>query len=110
MTARAEDAARDPEHRSRYDLVTARSFAAPAVTAECAVGFLSPGGRLIVSEPPDREPDRWDEAGLAALGFDPPAPVITTDATATIATLLHPGGPPDRYPRRPGIPGKRPLW
>ncbi len=108
VTARAEDAARDPEHRSQYGLVTARSFAAPAVTAECAVGFLSPGGRLIVSEPPERVAARWDEEGLAALGFDPPA--ITTDATATIATLLHPAGPPEKYPRRPGIPSKRPVW
>jgi 16S rRNA (guanine527-N7)-methyltransferase len=110
VTARAEDAARDPEHRGRYDVVTARSLAAPAVTAECAVGFLSPGGRLFVSEPPEHAAGRWDEAGLATLGFDPPFPVITTDSTATIATLLHPGGPPDRYPRRPGIPSKRPLW
>jgi 16S rRNA (guanine527-N7)-methyltransferase len=110
VTARAEDAGRDPEHRGRYALVTARSFAAPAITAECAAGFLAPGGRLVVSEPPDDEPSRWAEAGLAELGYDPPAPTITRGSGATIATLTHPGEPNPKYPRRPGIPSKRPLW
>ena len=121
--ARAEDAARDPQHRGRYGLVVARSFAGPSVTAECAVGFLSGGGRLIVSEPPipevtesgatgaDLSPaTRWDPAGLAQLGFEPPTPRITSGAGATVAILRTPDGPRDRWPRRPGIPSKRPLW
>ena len=108
--ARAEDAARDPEHRGRYGLVVARSFAGAAVTAECAVGFLSAGGRLIVSEPPTPVPARWDTAGLAQLGFDPPTPRIASRSGATIAILRTPAGPLDRWPRRPGIPNKRPLW
>ncbi len=110
VTARAEDAGRDPGHRGRYGLVIARSFAAPAITAECAVGFLTPGGSLIVSEPPEGDSDRWDEGGLTELGYDPPAPTITRGAGATIATLTHPGEPDPKYPRRPGIPSKRPLW
>jgi 16S rRNA (guanine527-N7)-methyltransferase len=119
VNARAEDAARDPAHRGRYALVVARSFAAPAVTAECAVGFMRPGARLIVSEPPTPEPTRagagarpgrWDPAGLTQLGFDPPAPAVTRAPGATIATLTLPAGPLDRWPRRSGIPSKRPLW
>jgi 16S rRNA (guanine527-N7)-methyltransferase len=120
VNARAEDAARDPAHRGRYGLVVARSFAGPAVTAECAVGFLSAGGRLIVSEPPNPQaptpeapalvPARWDPAGLTQLGFEPPTPRITSQSGATIATLRTPTGPLDRWPRRPGIPSKRPLW
>ena len=47
--ARAEDAGRDPALRGRFDVVTARSFGPPAVTAECAAGLLRPGGELIVS-------------------------------------------------------------
>ena len=127
VNARAEDAARDPAHRARYSLVVARSFGAPAVTAECAVGFLEPGGRLIVSEPPTTEPPtseptragapgtgdrpgRWDPVGLTQLGFDPSEPTVTSRPDATIATLRLPDGPPARWPRRSGIPSKRPLW
>jgi hypothetical protein len=49
---RAEDLAHDPSLRGTFDLVVARSFGKPAVTAECAAGFLAVGGSLVVSEPP----------------------------------------------------------
>jgi len=105
---RAEDAARDPEHRGRYGLVTARSFGAPAVTAECAVGFLRAGGRLAVSEPPGGDRARWSAPALETLGLSPPHFVHHGGASA--ALLDHPGEPAPRWPRRPGIPTKRPLW
>ena len=57
--ARAEVAASDPGHRGRYQAVTARSFGPPAITAECASPFLMNGGRLVVSEPPAADTDRW---------------------------------------------------
>ena len=57
VVARAEDAARDSGLRGAFDLVTARSFGPPAVTAECGAPFLSVGGRLVVSEPPAEDPD-----------------------------------------------------
>ncbi|MGZ4710399.1 MAG: RsmG family class I SAM-dependent methyltransferase, partial [Acidimicrobiales bacterium] len=52
VRGRAEEVAHDPAHRGRFDLVVARSFGKPAVTAECAAGFLVVGGMLVVSEPP----------------------------------------------------------
>ena len=45
---RAEVAARQQNLRGGFDVVVARGFGSPAVTAECAVGFLMPGGRLVV--------------------------------------------------------------
>lgn len=109
LTARAEDAARDPTHRERYDLVVARSFALPAVTAECATGFLKPGGRLAVSEPPEENPKRWEENELGALGFEPPQLVRSDWASAALLRrTTRPADP--KWPRKPGIPTKRPLW
>lgn len=109
VTARAEDAARDPRHRAAFDLVVARGFGRPAVTAECAVGFLKKGGRLAVSEPPDTTPTtRWPEAAAAQLGLTPPRILQATGATVALLTLTTP--PKDKWPRRPGIPRKRPLW
>ena len=56
-----------------FDVVTARSFAAPAITAQWAGVLLVSGGVLIVSEPPTDEVDRWlptvlELAGLQDLG------------------------------------------
>ena len=65
---RAEVTAHLPEWRGSADVVTARGFAAPPITAECAVGFLRPDGVLLVSEPPDGG-ERWPDAGLARLGL-----------------------------------------
>ena len=108
VTARAEDAARDPAQRERYGLVVARGFGRPAVTAECAVAFLAAGARLVVSEPPEADPSRWDESALAELGLTAPELVVAVGAHAAI---LHRTGPLDsRWPRKRGIPQKRPLW
>ena len=103
---RAEVVGRDPRHRAAYDAVVARGFGPPAVTAECAAPLLSVGGRLVVSEPPD-EVIRWDATGLEALGMVL-GPVVT--AGARFQVVMQGSLCPDRYPRRVGIPGKRPLW
>jgi 16S rRNA (guanine527-N7)-methyltransferase len=107
QTERAEVAGRSDVLRGGADVVVARSFSAPPVTAECAAPFLRVGGRLIVSEPPAGSSDRWDEAGLADLGLvveeridGPPRLVRIRQATPC----------PARFPRRTGVPGKRPLW
>jgi 16S rRNA (guanine527-N7)-methyltransferase len=104
---RAEDLGRPPAERATADAVTARSFGPPAVTAECAAPLLRPGGVLVVSEPPDAVGDRWPPAGPALLGLRVaerrPGPPAT-------AVLVQAAPCPSRFPRRPGIPGKRPLW
>jgi len=105
---RAEELARAPDLRGRFELVVARAFGRPAVTAECAVGFLEPGGRLVVSEPPGSPAGRWDPAALGTLGLS--APIIRRAAGATAAILELEGPAPERWPRRNGVPAKRPLW
>ena len=101
-TARAEEV---PDLRGRFAAVVARSFAAPPVTAECAAPLLEVGGRLIVSEPPDRTEDRWTGAHVLGLG---PATILV--GPPTLAVLVQEAPCPDRYPRRTGVPAKRPLW
>ncbi|HMQ28246.1 MAG TPA: class I SAM-dependent methyltransferase, partial [Acidimicrobiales bacterium] len=58
LHARAEDVGRDPHRREACAVVTARSFGPPPVTAECAAALLRPGGRLVVSEPPEARANR----------------------------------------------------
>ena len=93
--------------RAAFDLVVARSFGPPAVVAECAAPFLRVGGRLAVSEPPTGE-DRWPPAPLAELGLEA---TERRDVGGAHVQLLRQTAPcPDRYPRRTGVPTKRPLF
>lgn len=106
VAARAETAGRG-DLRGRFDLVVSRSFGPPAVTAECAAPLLRIGGRLIVAEPPGGNPGRWDPDGLASLGM---AAVRAITEPSALQVLEQVGPCPARYPRRVGVPAKRPLF
>jgi 16S rRNA (guanine527-N7)-methyltransferase len=105
VRARAESAAHDPAERARFDLVTARAFGPPAVVAECAAGFLRIGGLLTVSEPPDPTGMRWTPEGLEPLGLR----LDERQDPGYVRLRQHTPCPP-RFPRRVGIPAKRPLF
>lgn len=105
---RAEEFAHAPAFRERFELVTARSFAEPAVTAEIGSAFVAVGGTLIVSEPPDPDPRRWPTDGLAALGLAEATRI--TNASGTFAVIRKISPAPSDRPRGVGKPGKRPLW
>lgn len=109
---RAEVLGRDVAHRGGYDLVVSRSFGAPAVTAECAAPLLCRGGVLVVSEPPAATlGDRWPVAGVAMLGLSPGEAVeLSGETEAHLVRFVLEGDVPERYPRRTGIPAKRPLF
>lgn len=103
LEARAEEVGRDPDWRGRVDAVTARSFGPPAVVAECAAPLLVVGGILVVSEPPD-DIDRWPADDLAAFG-------LVNDTAPVGMHRCRVAAPcPDAYPRRVGLPAKRPLF
>jgi 16S rRNA (guanine527-N7)-methyltransferase len=108
--ARAEEAGRADEFRERADLVVARSFGAPATTAECASPLLAVGGRAVISEPPGEEAaGRWDPEGLAQLGLELGGRHRYLDRFG-YQVLLKVEPCDDRYPRRVGVPAKRPLF
>jgi 16S rRNA (guanine527-N7)-methyltransferase len=106
---RAELLSRTPALEGRFALVTARSFGAPATTAECAVRLLAPHGLLIVAEPPEAETlgDRWPDAGLGLLGLGPATSIRSEPRLVGIRRLTPCEG---RFPRRDGVPAKRPLF
>jgi 16S rRNA (guanine527-N7)-methyltransferase len=106
--ARAEDFGRDEQARGSYDAVCARSFGRPAVVAECAAPLLRVGGAVLVSDPPDGAGERWPADGLAALGLAVGRHVAGERGHFTV---LVQGAPcPERFPRRPGMPERRPLF
>ena len=105
--ARAEEAGRQPELRRAFDAVVARSFGRPAVTAECAAPFLALGGLLVVAEPADGPDERWPDEGLTLLGLER---VVRVSEPSAFQVLRQVAPCPERYPRRTGIPAKRPLF
>lgn len=70
LNGRAEVLAHRPELRHRFDVVVARSFGPPPVTAELGGAFLVTQGRLVVSEPPGEREQEWSGDGLHQLGLD----------------------------------------
>jgi 16S rRNA (guanine527-N7)-methyltransferase len=110
---RAETLARAEDLRAGFNLVVARGFGGPAVTAECAVGFLDAGGLLAVTEPPPgggdpSGPTRWPVDPLATLGLSA-AQILRSDAVG-VAVMKAMAKPADRWPRADGRPAKSPLW
>ena len=114
LACRAETLGRDPAAREAFDVVTARGVARLNTLAELTLPLCRVGGVVVASKGADAEAEsveaerairtlggalrevRWVEVpGLAR----PRALVVLDKVTPT----------PDRYPRRPGIPGKRPL-
>jgi 16S rRNA (guanine527-N7)-methyltransferase len=108
VCGRAEELARDPELEGSSELLVMRSFGPPSPAAECAVRFVSTGGLIIVSEPPVEDSElRWDAAGLATLGLHLLGVVTTSHRFVVIEKDAE---TPELYPRRNGLPTKRPLW
>jgi 16S rRNA (guanine527-N7)-methyltransferase len=105
---RAEVVGQSPAHRERYELVSARSFAPPAPTAEIAAGLVALGGIVVVSDVPNPKPDRWAETNVAQLGFEPA--MSRTGAESNFVILRKTAPTADEFPRRVGRPTKRPLW
>lgn len=110
VAERAEAAGRSPARRGRSDVVVARSFGSPAVTAECAAPLLAVGGWLVVSEPPHTEDAsaRWPSIGLGALGMSGATPISSSGFHFVGVRQLQEC--PERFPRRVGVPTKRPLF
>ena len=105
---RAEVVGRSPARRGQFDVVVARGFGPPTVVAECAAPLLRVDGMLVVSEPPGGEPARWPATGLRALGMRPDASVRADGWSFQVvrqSVLCS-----DRFPRRVGMPAKRPLF
>jgi len=114
LQARAEDLAHDPGHRGIYALALARAVAPLRILVELALPFLRLGGYLAAPKGSGAEREAREAVNaLAVCGgtvqlierldcvAPGPAPVLVL-ARKTMET-------PERYPRRAGIPRKRPL-
>ncbi len=114
VAERAEAAGRDPSHRDRYDWVTARAVARLPVLVELCAPFLAPGGLLVAQRRGDLDAEMLEAApAFSALKLWARVPLKVSLAPLADGRGLVIGekydATPEKYPRRPGIPSKRPL-
>ncbi|HEV3231103.1 MAG TPA: 16S rRNA (guanine(527)-N(7))-methyltransferase RsmG [Candidatus Dormibacteraeota bacterium] len=98
---RAEAVGRDRDHREAYEVAVTRAAAKAPVAAELCLPLVRPGGVLLALA---REDD-WRAAAraLGQLG----GRMTAYRSGVVIVSKARPT--PDPYPRRVGLPGKRPL-
>ncbi len=114
LAGRAEAFGRDPEHRESYDLVVSRAVAPLPVLLEYGLPLTRVGGHfLALKGPAAREelersdPALGDLGGRVAQTRELRLPEGAGDRILILVEKSHPT--PSRYPRRPGIPSKRPI-
>lgn len=114
ITGRLEETGQDPTIRETFDLVVSRAVAKLNVLAELTLPHCATGG-TVVCQKGERIEDELAgaEAAVEALGgeisdvVDVDLPELGHRRTLVVLRKLRPT--PDRYPRRPGIPAKRPI-
>lgn len=112
VTKRLELLGQDPAFREQFDAVTAKALASLNVLTEFAIPLLKVGGRLLAYKGPAlTEEIRGADRALAELkskvhrcGGYTVGPKQTT-----LCEILKLESTPKRYPRRDGVPQKKPL-
>jgi 16S rRNA (guanine527-N7)-methyltransferase len=114
LTGRAEEVAQRTEHRERYDAALARAVAPMATLVELTLPFLHQGGILVAQ----KGEDPTEEIAAASYAIDilggalqrvSAVAVPGLDAARHLVRIEKVGTTPARYPRRSGMPKKRPL-
>ncbi len=114
LWGRAEEVAHRPGHREAYGRVVARAVAPLCVLAELGLPFLVPGGLLIAQKGPKVEeelpplPKALDRLGgrlREVVAVDLPF----GGGSRYLVLLEKVASTPGAYPRRPGLPQRRPL-
>jgi 16S rRNA (guanine527-N7)-methyltransferase len=111
VAARAEEAGRDPHHRERDDVAVARAVAPMPVLVELCLPLVRVGGRLLAQKTGRDEIARASRA-IEALGgsLRSVLPARSGIRDAGIVVIVDKVMPtPSAYPRRPGVPSRKPL-
>ena len=114
VNARAEEAGRLEEHREQYDIAIARAVADLPVLAEYLLPFVKVGGLAIAqkSREAEDELDRADTAilllgGLGSKVVPMEVPGLNDERALILIDKIT--ATSDEYPRRTGVPSKKPL-
>jgi 16S rRNA (guanine527-N7)-methyltransferase len=104
---RAEELGRQPALREQFDRAISRAAAPPAVLLELALPFVRPGGDLIAQVSPV-DPQLLEPAARL-LGGGSPRLEHPGDGAASLLVVPKLGPTPPGFPRRTGVPNRKPL-
>ena len=108
---RAEEAAHDPELRETFDVAVARALAPMPVLVELCLPFVRVGGRLLAQKTRDEDVHAADHA-ISVLGGGSlriKAAPSRARSSGVIVVIDKASPTPSGYPRRAGVPSRRPL-
>jgi len=114
VDGRAEEVAHQAQYREKFDIVLSRAVASLPTLVELALLFCAVGGSFIAQKKGDIK-EEVDEAGRAIgiLGGslrEAKKVALTSLPDERYLVIIDKLSPtPEKYPRRPGIPAKRPL-
>jgi 16S rRNA (guanine527-N7)-methyltransferase len=111
VARRAEDVGRDPTFRETFDVAVARALAPMPVLVELCLPLVRVGGRLLAQKTESEDLDGADHA-IEIMGGRLDRMVAAPSAarssgTVVIVDKVRPT--PPAYPRRPGVPARKPL-
>ena len=108
VARRAEDAARDVRYREQFDIAVARALAPMRTLVELCLPFVRVGGRLLAQKTDIEEASH----AIEVLGGRLESVIATPSAArvrGVIVVVAKVASTPDAYPRRAGLPNRKPL-
>lgn len=117
INARVEEVARDPRRREAQDVAVARAVAALPTLVEYCVPLVRVGGHMVAMKGRLMDEEmRQGEAAAKLLGAEVEEvlavrrlPEVGEEKQRALVILTKERESPERYPRKTGIPAKRPL-
>ncbi len=112
LNGRAEDVGRAEEHRGCHDVIVARAVGSLSELMELSLPLLRCGGMLLAIKGRSAEEELERARGaLVELAGEiiSVSPLIEEGSEAVVIEIRKTAETPDKYPRRAGMPKKRPL-
>lgn len=110
---RAEDLGQDKNYRAKFDLVTARAVARLPILAELTIPFLKVGGQVLALKASDADDEIQEAQNALTTLFtkviESQNYQLPNGDPRALTTLEKRKETPNKYPRKAGIPNKRPL-
>ena len=110
---RAEDFAQDKKFRAQYDFVTARAVARMQVLSELTIPYLKVGGKLLALKASNAPEELLEAKNALNLLFSKVEDNLSYDLPngdpRYITVVEKKKETPNKYPRKAGMPNKRPL-
>ncbi len=111
--SRAEDAGKNPKFREKFDIATARAVADLAVLAEYALPFVKVGGYFVAlkGNSPKEEIESAKKA-IREMGGEVEETkevVLPSGINHCLVIIRKVIKTPDKYPRKAGMPTKKPI-